>query len=94
MLITSISLEKKNGWGLAMTQDIGMLDVSTSMLANQASNYLSTGEVPKRLGNQHPNIVPYQAGHASCIPQYIYILHIYIILFSNMTIINRRGTYL
>ena len=40
--------------------DIGMLDVSTSMLANQASNYLSTGEVPKRLGNQHPNIVPYQ----------------------------------
>lgn len=47
-----------------MTQDIGMLDVSTSMLANQASNYLSTGEVPKRLGNQHPNIVPYQARHA------------------------------
>eukprot|EP00435_Cladocopium_sp_Y103_P045765 s3551_g13.t1 len=37
-----------------------MLDVSTSMLANQASNFLATGEVPKRLGNQHPNIVPYQ----------------------------------
>lgn len=40
--------------------DIGMLDVSTSMLANQASNFLATGEIPKRLGNQHPNIVPYQ----------------------------------
>jgi len=40
--------------------DIGMLDVSTSMLANQASNYLSTGQLPQRLGNQHPNIVPYQ----------------------------------
>jgi crotonobetainyl-CoA:carnitine CoA-transferase CaiB-like acyl-CoA transferase len=39
-----------------------MLDVSTSMLANQASNFLATGEVPKRLGNQHPNIVPYQVG--------------------------------
>lgn len=43
-------------------EDIGMLDVSTSMLANQASNFLATGEIPKRLGNQHPNIVPYQAG--------------------------------
>jgi len=43
-------------------EDIGMLDVSTSMLANQASNFLATGEVPKRLGNQHPNIVPYQVG--------------------------------
>ncbi|CAJ1341639.1 unnamed protein product [Effrenium voratum] len=40
--------------------DIGMLDVSTAMLANQASNFLATGKVPERLGNQHPNIVPYQ----------------------------------
>ena len=39
-----------------------MLDVSTSMLANQASNFLATNEIPQRLGNQHPNIVPYQAG--------------------------------
>lgn len=38
-----------------------MLDVSTAMLANQASNFLATGKVPERLGNQHPNIVPYQA---------------------------------
>lgn len=45
--------------------DIGMLDVSTSMLANQASNYLATGQVPTRLGNQHPNIVPYQVMPAS-----------------------------
>ena len=42
------------------SEDIGMLDVSTSMLANQASNFLASGEVPERLGNQHPNIVPYQ----------------------------------
>jgi len=40
--------------------DIGMLDVSTSMLANQGANFLATGKVPTRLGNQHPNIVPYQ----------------------------------
>ncbi|CAE7470485.1 unnamed protein product, partial [Symbiodinium necroappetens] len=45
--------------------DIGMLDVSTAMLANQASNFLSTGKVPDRLGNQHPNIVPYQVMPAS-----------------------------
>eukprot|EP00439_Symbiodinium_sp_Y106_P012117 s7589_g1.t2 len=45
--------------------DIGMLDVSTAMLANQASNFLSTGKLPERLGNQHPNIVPYQVMPAS-----------------------------
>jgi crotonobetainyl-CoA:carnitine CoA-transferase CaiB-like acyl-CoA transferase len=40
--------------------DIGMLDTSVAWLANQAMNYLATGENPQRLGNQHPNIVPYQ----------------------------------
>jgi crotonobetainyl-CoA:carnitine CoA-transferase CaiB-like acyl-CoA transferase len=40
--------------------DIGMLDTSVAWLANQGMNYLATGENPPRLGNQHPNIVPYQ----------------------------------
>ena len=40
--------------------DIGMLDTSVAWLANQGMNYLATGENPARLGNQHPNIVPYQ----------------------------------
>ena len=40
--------------------DIGMLDTSVAWLANQAMNYLATGENPPRLGNQHPNIAPYQ----------------------------------
>ena len=31
------------------------------MLANQAMNYLVGGDVPHRIGNAHPNIVPYQA---------------------------------
>src|SRR3546814_5698783 len=39
---------------------IGMLDTSVGWLANQGMNYLATGENPPRLGNQHPNIVPYQ----------------------------------
>ena len=30
------------------------------MLANQALNYLVSGELPQRIGNAHPNIVPYQ----------------------------------
>ena len=41
--------------------DISMLDVMVAFSTVQGMNYLSTGEVPKRLGNQHPNIVPYQA---------------------------------
>jgi crotonobetainyl-CoA:carnitine CoA-transferase CaiB-like acyl-CoA transferase len=37
-----------------------MLDTHMAWLANQGMNYLATGENPPRLGNQHPNIVPYQ----------------------------------
>ncbi len=40
--------------------DIGMLDTHVAWLANQGMNYLSTNKNPARLGNQHPNIVPYQ----------------------------------
>ena len=40
--------------------DIGMLDTHVGWLANQGMNYLATGENPKRIGNQHPNILPYQ----------------------------------
>jgi crotonobetainyl-CoA:carnitine CoA-transferase CaiB-like acyl-CoA transferase len=38
----------------------GMLDTHVAWLANQGMNFLATGENPPRLGNQHPNIVPYQ----------------------------------
>ena len=41
--------------------DLALLDVQVASLANQAMNYLATGQNPKRLGNAHPNIVPYQA---------------------------------
>jgi crotonobetainyl-CoA:carnitine CoA-transferase CaiB-like acyl-CoA transferase len=40
--------------------DIGMLDTHLAWLANQAMNFLATGRNPERLGNDHPNIVPYQ----------------------------------
>jgi len=41
--------------------DIGMLDTQAAMLSMMALNYLATGVSPKRLGNAHPNIVPYQS---------------------------------
>lgn len=49
--------------------DIALVDCQIAWLINQGTNYLTSGEVPKRCGNQHPNIVPYQVfqmadGHA------------------------------
>jgi len=41
--------------------DLSLLDVCVATLANQATNYLASGKSPGRLGNAHPNIVPYQA---------------------------------
>jgi crotonobetainyl-CoA:carnitine CoA-transferase CaiB-like acyl-CoA transferase len=40
--------------------DMALLDVQVACLANQAMNYLTTGVAPRRMGNAHPNIVPYQ----------------------------------
>ena len=41
-------------------RSLALLDSQVAVLANQASNYLVGGKVPGRLGNAHPNIVPYQ----------------------------------
>ena len=46
--------------GLGQHIDLALLDVQIACLGNQALNYLTTGVPPKRLGNAHPNIVPYQ----------------------------------
>jgi crotonobetainyl-CoA:carnitine CoA-transferase CaiB-like acyl-CoA transferase len=40
--------------------DLALLDVQVACLANQAANYLVSGTAPRRMGNGHPNIVPYQ----------------------------------
>ena len=40
--------------------DLALFDCQAAGLANQAMNYLVSGNAPKRLGNAHPNIVPYQ----------------------------------
>lgn len=41
--------------------DMALMDCMTGVLANQAMNYLASGHAPRRMGNAHPNIVPYQA---------------------------------
>ena len=40
--------------------DMALLDVQVGVLANQAMNYLVSGKPPRRMGNAHPNIVPYR----------------------------------
>ncbi len=46
--------------GRGQLVDIGMLDASAAILTYQASIYLTTGQVPTRLGNRHPTIAPYE----------------------------------
>lgn len=54
------ALNQRDQSGIGQHIDVALLDVQVACLANQAMNYLSTGVSPKRLGNAHPNIVPYQ----------------------------------
>jgi crotonobetainyl-CoA:carnitine CoA-transferase CaiB-like acyl-CoA transferase len=54
------ALNQREQSGLGQHIDVALLDVQVACLANQAMNYLNTGVPPKRLGNAHPNIVPYQ----------------------------------
>ncbi|RAI60511.1 CoA transferase [Roseicella frigidaeris] len=54
------ALNHRNATGEGQQIDIGMLDTHVAWLANQGMNYLATGQNPPRLGNQHPNIAPYQ----------------------------------
>lgn len=53
------ALHQRQTTGKGQHIDMALFDVATSIMANQAMNYLATGNVPQRLGNQHPNLVPY-----------------------------------
>ena len=55
------ALEHRGRTGRGQHVDLALLDVQVAMLANQAQGYLVTRQVPARLGNAHPSIVPYQA---------------------------------
>ena len=57
-ILAALSHRQRSGEGQWL--DMALLDVQIASLANQASNYLVGGESPTRMGNAHPNIVPYQ----------------------------------
>ena len=54
------ALLHRNRTGEGQYIDLALLDVQVATLANQSMNYLTSGISPVRLGNAHPNIVPYQ----------------------------------
>ncbi|WP_019341191.1 CaiB/BaiF CoA transferase family protein [Stutzerimonas stutzeri] len=54
------ALNHREQSGIGQHVELALLDVQVACLANQAMNYLTTGVAPKRMGNAHPNIVPYQ----------------------------------
>ncbi len=59
------ALNHRNNTGGGQYIDIGLVDTQVAWLANEGVNYLTSGIVPKRRGNQHPNIVPYQVFQVS-----------------------------
>ena len=54
------AVEQRHRTGRGQHIDMSLLDCATAVLANQAMNFLATGDSPTRLGNEHPNIAPYQ----------------------------------
>jgi formyl-CoA transferase len=61
-ILAALHYREKTGIGQHI--DISLLDAQVAWLANQASNYLVSGKVPRRMGNAHPNIVPYETFQA------------------------------
>lgn len=57
-ILAAIHQREKTGRGQHI--DMSLLDVALSVTSNQAMNYLSTGVSPKRMGNAHLNLAPYQ----------------------------------
>jgi len=57
-ILAAVIHQSRTGEGQAI--DMALFDCQAAALANQATNYLAGGIVPGRLGNAHPNIVPYQ----------------------------------
>jgi len=57
-ILAALAHRERSGVGQRI--DLSLLDVQVSCLANQAMNYLVSGAAPRRTGNAHPNLVPYQ----------------------------------
>ncbi len=57
-ILAAVAQREKTGKGCYV--DTALVDSTVGVLANQALNYLVSNDIPKRIGNSHPNIVPYQ----------------------------------
>jgi glutaryl-CoA transferase len=57
-ILAALAEREKTGKGCYV--DAALVDSTVGVLSNQAMNYLVSGNVPKRIGNAHANIVPYQ----------------------------------
>jgi crotonobetainyl-CoA:carnitine CoA-transferase CaiB-like acyl-CoA transferase len=57
-ILAALAQRERTGRGAYV--DTALVDTTVGVLANQALNFLVSGAVPKRIGNAHPNIVPYQ----------------------------------
>ncbi len=53
------ALVQRGRTGVGQHLDLALMDVATSVMANQAMNYLTTGVAPGKMGNAHPNLAPY-----------------------------------
>lgn len=58
------ALRHRESTGEGQHIDMSLLDCMIGVLGNQALNFLASGETPKRLGNRHPNIAPYETYRA------------------------------
>ncbi|MFV0383504.1 CaiB/BaiF CoA transferase family protein [Paracoccus sp. (in: a-proteobacteria)] len=65
VIAVQAALAERARSGRGQHLDLSLLDCGVAVLANQATNFLLGGSVPHRLGNAHPNIVPYQLFPAS-----------------------------
>ena len=59
------ALRHRDATGQGQAIDMALLDTQVAMLANMGANYLASGVAPKRAGNAHQNIVPYQVFEAA-----------------------------
>ena len=56
-ILAAVEMRHRSGRGQHI--DMALMDVAVAIMANQAMNYLATGNAPTRMGNAHPNLVPY-----------------------------------
>ena len=59
------ALHHRNRHGAGQQLELALVDTQIAWLINEGVNYLTSGEVPQRLGNAHPNIAPYETFEAS-----------------------------